>query len=1527
MAKSEPPKIDARKFSDLLKISKGLVPHYTPEWAASDENDSGVALLNIFCHITENVVNRFNQVPHKNFVAFLDMLGIKLLPAQPSRVPLTFKLAEGTEEEIWISERTQAAADKTEEPEELPFETEKNLLGIPSLLKEVISVDPEEDAIYLIPPGFLNGEPQNESQVTYTIVSSHSAGARNFQLDHVTDLKEGDFLKIVSGEKTEYVVISSISGTIVNITDSLIHAHPANTPVEKLTRFNLFEGKNMQKHSLHIGHRDLFNIKSTAQFSLDITHRAESEAGVTPLKLSWEYWGEIEGEEGEKWRKFNTIDGTQGFSKDGQIELVKTTEGEIKEKEINGVKSRWIRCILEEPLPVDVPRRLPMLDNIVFVVKSSGQNLLPDQAFNNDVPFDVTQSFSPFGKEPRMFDNFSIASKEAFSKKGGKVEIDVKVEPRIGAPIAITFTENNQEEKIKVFARGSGGRLMEAKIDPTGAGVPDWKDHGFPPETKIAPESTPSAVSDDDDKSTFISVFARAENGHLVESFYNGEQWQWIDHGTPKEGVNVNFDPAAIEDKNYAIISVFVTGTDGLLYEFNRRPDTMTGSWIDHGKPRNTSIASSPYGDTYDTHMSTEISRVKIFVKGQNGQLYELDCKIGDNTVVDWVTDYPLPSGVKVDSRPFAKAFWVYDPLRSPSICGFYAKVFVKGSGGSLWEFYTANKEWGMYLFSIYDTNQKFEEDLNNGIIAEELENKFSSAEYPLSDNAMVTKENDDKWVITDEEKIYIVKKADGSLNIYFENCLGVPDEEHNIKVDSDPHGYIENSGSDKKKHIFVRGTDECLWERTDSEWIPHQAPPNSKLYFSPFVLSTSDGFVHIFSASNQNSIVERKIRLSDSTAIWNEYKDPNETVLTPTLSWEYWNNKGWVVLKGIKDETANLLKDGLITFDLPEDIEETEIAGQKSYWIRARPVGGDYGKESFSLIQKTDTETREQKVISTKDTIRPPIVNSLTITYAVETKQYPQQCATYNNLEYLDQTDACKEKDKHFSPFVQLEDKARTLYLGFENSFKGGPVKIFFAAKELPFTEAKKPKLEWSYSAKNDWGELSYLDATEGLIKADILELQGPSDFSGHSRFGNYLYWIKGSLIKGEYEESPLLDGIYPNTTWAFQAETIKDEFLGSSDGEPDQTFSFFKFPVLEGEEIRVREVLSDEEKQKIVESLGEDAIYEEKDETGKVTETWVLWKEVPDFFDSKPTDRHYSLDRATGELQFGDLINGMLPPAGDDNIKAFSYQAGGGAPGNVKAGEIKTLKSAVAGVDKVSNPVAADGGADTATVEQMLEIGPAKISHRNRAVTVEDFEWLAKEASRKVVKVRCLPNTNNKKHTAIGWVTVIIVPDSLEDQPKPSLELKRKVQKHLEACCANTLTSVEHIFVDGPSYVEIGVSVDVFVTSIDVVSEVEREVRKKLKAFFHPLTGGAEEKGWDFGRDVAASDIYVLLEEIKGVDHVENLTFTYGTCEPPRKSQSAEPPEIVTTSEDLVDVKRDCLVATGTHSINIQPIKGGLT
>ena len=69
------------------------------------------------------------------------------------------------------------------------------------------------------------------------------------------------------------------------------------------------------------------------------------------------------------------------------------------------------------------------------------------------------------------------------------------------------------------------------------------------------------------------------------------------------------------------------------------------------------------------------------------------------------------------------------------------------------------------YLFS---TDAGLEEELNKGIIPEELKREFESKGVPLSDFAAITKEKENEWAITDKEK-FIVMKRDGKLNIYRE--------------------------------------------------------------------------------------------------------------------------------------------------------------------------------------------------------------------------------------------------------------------------------------------------------------------------------------------------------------------------------------------------------------------------------------------------------------------------------------------------------------------------------------------------------------------------------------------------------------------------------------------------------------------------------------------------------------------------------------------------------------------------------------
>ncbi|MEW6067604.1 MAG: hypothetical protein AB1610_04865 [Nitrospirota bacterium] len=172
-------------------------------------------------------------------------------------------------------------------------------------------------------------------------------------------------------------------------------------------------------------------------------------------------------------------------------------------------------------------------------------------------------------------------------------------------------------------------------------------------------------------------------------------------------------------------------------------------------------------------------------------------------------------------------------------------------------------------------------------------------------------------------------------------------------------------------------------------------------------------------------------------------------------LSWEYWNGKGWQVLTIIKDETNRFLQPGdkKVEFNCPEDIEETEVSGQKNYWIRTRIISGDYGKEKF-VKGVNDTW-----IINTGD-IKPPKFNNLTIIY-IPKPQSARYCFAYNNLMFRDVTEEGKDIDsKSFNPFMVIDDAHQSMYLGFDKKLEKGPICIFFSIEEQLWDE-KLPAIE----------------------------------------------------------------------------------------------------------------------------------------------------------------------------------------------------------------------------------------------------------------------------------------------------------------------------------------------------------------------------------------------------------------------------------------------------------------------------------
>lgn len=417
--------------------------------------------------------------------------------------------------------------------------------------------------------------------------------------------------------------------------------------------------------------------------------------------------------------------------------------------------------------------------------------------------------------------------------------------------------------------------------------------------------------------------------------------------------------------------------------------------------------------------------------------------------------------------------------------------------------------------------------------------------------------------------------------------------------------------------------------------------------------------------------------------------------------------------------------------------------------------------------------------------------------------------------------------------------------------------------------------------SDKQEWARVIAVEDAVIFLDSPLAETYhgGSVSLAPLARFGTPRDWVRARLKENGAPGPVRMNGIFINAAWAVQTQTISGEVLGSGNGQTGQTLFFSQFPVLPGEVIEVRELegaRAHVELPMLREELLGDGFTDDDIRTvieprsGKVREVWVRWRARPHLFFSAPTDRHYVVERARGRIQFG-VPAGRLPVAGIDNIRALTYRAGGGLGGNVPKGAIDQMLGG-AFAEAVFNPRAASGGADGESPDGVRARGPETLRHRWRALSAADFEAMAREASASVAAVRVLPATQPNGRPAPGWVTVVIVPQSREPRPQPSLELRQQLHDYLTARTPGTLDPLQ-VAVIGPTYLAVGVAALVVPRVRGEAGAVADRVRAALERFLHPLTGGPEARGWEFGRDVFLSDMAAILEAVPGVDYVRQL------------------------------------------------------
>ncbi|MFC9467206.1 putative baseplate assembly protein [Streptomyces coelicoflavus] len=450
---------------------------------------------------------------------------------------------------------------------------------------------------------------------------------------------------------------------------------------------------------------------------------------------------------------------------------------------------------------------------------------------------------------------------------------------------------------------------------------------------------------------------------------------------------------------------------------------------------------------------------------------------------------------------------------------------------------------------------------------------------------------------------------------------------------------------------------------------------------------------------------------------------------------------------------------------------------------------------------------------------------------------------------------------------------------------------------------DPRQPPLVWEAWTEDGWQPCEVdRDGTGGLNRPGDIVLHVPGGHVLSRNGGHEAGWIRCRVtdpLPGQpfYTTSPTIRSAEAytigGTTGTVHAETVRDEALGESTGLPGQRLRLEHAPVVADDPPVLLQTAADD--------------------------GWQDWQVVPHFAGSRPDDHHITLDAATGEIAFGPAVReadgtlrqyGTVAPKGAV-IRALRYRTGGGRAGNVARGAVQVLRTSIPYVSEVVNREAARGGVDGETVQEAKLRAPITLRAQERAVTLRDYEELARRAAPETARITCLEGEENEY--GAHAVRVLVVPQAVPDpggrlrfeQLVPGDALLSRITRHLdERRLIGTRLSV------GPPYYQ-GVTVVATVHAFrDVDADrVRRQTHDALYRHLDPLTGGADGRGWPFGRPVQSGEVFAVLQRVPGVELVDEVVLHPAD---PLTGKRGDP-------TDRIDLEAPALVFSYDHRVRV--------
>lgn len=133
------PKLDDRRFSDIVNELIQRISYYCPEWTDHNVSDPGITLIELFAWMMDTMLYRMNQVPDLHYIRFMELLGITRQPPLPATAPITFWLTAPPQEKPFpIPAGIEVTTTQTETELPVIFTTDTGMNIQPARLQRIL---------------------------------------------------------------------------------------------------------------------------------------------------------------------------------------------------------------------------------------------------------------------------------------------------------------------------------------------------------------------------------------------------------------------------------------------------------------------------------------------------------------------------------------------------------------------------------------------------------------------------------------------------------------------------------------------------------------------------------------------------------------------------------------------------------------------------------------------------------------------------------------------------------------------------------------------------------------------------------------------------------------------------------------------------------------------------------------------------------------------------------------------------------------------------------------------------------------------------------------------------------------------------------------------------------------------------------------------------------------------------------------------------------------------------------------------